>query len=998
MLAASAIRASFRAVRTSSSLFRRAASSDAAAVALLRSVFAAHGHERAMIDPLGMVTARGDGGKAVDKTIALLEDSNVADHVAHFESVYGFGSTIGCEVAHCTHLEEREWLESRMEHGWGARLAREDGSALDAAGRPIKALGRLRQAHALMLQGEAWEHFLATKFPQLKRYSGEGAESMLPALDAMFESAAMVGAGEVVIGMPHRGRLSLLVSLLNYPARKLFRKLKGLPDIPSGVQGLDDVSSHVAASTLRKYGTQSVRVSLLHNPSHLEAVNPVAMGKVRAKRVGAGARSPPVEGAPAPLPTTRTAASGPMAGSPDSMCLLIHGDGAVSGQGVVAESLAMARIPGFSVGGTVHLVVNNQVAFTAGSSEGRSSLYCTDFAKSIGAPVLHVNGEDIHAVLWAAKTATEFRAKFGHDIVVDLVTYRRHGHNELDQPSFTQPSMYRNISSRQTLPSRFATDLVGAGHLQQDKDKEIRQKLSSHLQAELDAAETFSFDTGSFGEPTDASVKTTGSLVVADGSAFAGKWTGMRLAQPAEVPGSISSTGVDPKVLLQVGRASVTVPDDIRVHGHLERNHVKSRMEALDAALLDHDAPVINWATAEALAFGSLLNEGFDVRLSGQDAQRGTFSHRHAALTCQESEKKVIPLNYIREGQGKFEVVSSNLSEFAVLGYEIGHSMESPGHLVLWEAQFGDFANGAQIAIDTFLSGTESKWLRQTGLVMLLPHGFDGAGPEHSSSRVERYLQLVNSPAWAAGGVDAPVEGTSEAVTAARDGFGAWEAPPTHAHAMASASFDAVKGWKADKSWLESPNMSVCQPSTSANYFHLLRRQLHRPFRKPLIIVAPKILLRLKAAQSSLNDMVSGTRFQSVIGDSSVSDAKEVLLCSGNMYYDLVSARKAAGKDGSTAIVRIEELAPFPATALATELSKHSKATRVAWVQEEPANAGAWTFLSRHMNPVVKGTVSGARGVELVARPSIATPAVGVSSMHKQQDVALFEAALSGRQ
>jgi probable 2-oxoglutarate dehydrogenase E1 component DHKTD1 len=980
-----------------SARWARAASSVSAEVQAYRK----HGHEVADIDPLRLMTARGDGGSG------LASPSVVGEGV-----IRAYTGPIGAEIDHLESEEERLWLYDRMEAGWGAPKAAHS-NATDEHGKPVATLSSKRRAHLLMTQAEVWEMFLAKRFGSLKRYSGEGAESIFVALDQVFAGAASRDVGEIVIGMPHRGRLSLLVSSMAYPARKLFRKLRGKADIPSTVQGLDDVSSHVAASTLREYGSNKIRVSLLHNPSHLEAINPVAMGKTRAKRTAAGSAAPRhhEDGE-----TGLHAASGPTSGSPGAMCVLVHGDGAMSGQGVVWESLAMARLPGYSVGGAVHLVVNNQVAFTAQATEGRSTAYCTDVAKGIGAPVLHVNGNDVEAVMWAANTAVEYRQRFGKDVFVDIVSFRRHGHNELDQPRFTQPAMYAAIDATASLPATYAAALVAEGALADSRDKAIRAQLEEHLAAELkacdDAVDSPHGTTGITAAGSDEPAHGPGgssTLRVGDDSAFGGKWKGLRLAAAEEVPGAwcggASATGFDATSLIRLGEKSVCVGEGFAPHSTLRRGHIDARLDSLAQAAADHTAQELGWATAEALAFASLLEEGYDVRLAGQDAQRGTFSHRHATLVCQNTGSRMTPLNSLGSGpQGKLEVVSSHLSEFACLGYELGHSMEAPGQLNIWEAQFGDFANTAQVIIDQFLSGSESKWLRQTGLVMLLPHGFDGAGPEHSSARIERFLQLANSPGWANahGGISIPLDQTAASGSGhdvAIRGHGTLELPPTHASAAAEATPAAVAAGLADKSWLESANLSICQPSTPANYFHLLRRQVHRPFRKPLVLIAPKTLLRLKAARSSLADMAKGSTFRPVLEDPDVaSGAEQVLLCSGRAYYELKAQLAAQEGDAAstTAVVRLEELAPFPAAALGAVLSAHPAATSVKWVQEEHANAGAWPFVAAHASAVVKSSTA-ASGIELVARPSAATPAVGVSSMHKVQAEALVSATYAGR-
>jgi len=662
----------------------------------------------------------------------------------------------------------------------------------------------------------------------------------------------------------------------------------------------------------------------------------------------------------------------------------------------------MSCLPGFSVGGTVHVVVNNQVAFTATRNEGRSSAYCTDIAKGVGAPVLHVNGEDMEAVAWAAKAAVQYRQKFAKDVFIDLVTYRRHGHNELDQPRFTQPTMYAGISARETFPRSYAKALEEAGELPAGRDAKLRARLHQHLKDEHEASTSWSDASGTtgigpdpFGDDDVADVPATG-LVTEDGTAFGGKWAGMRLARPDQVPGARGcsrGTGLEADRLVQLGRLSVAT--DSAVHDHLERGHVAPRLASLDEAAADHSSQVITWATAEAMAFASLLDDGFDVRLSGQDVERGTFSHRHSVLVCPETNAKSIPLNTkLGPDAGRFHPVSSHLSEMACMGFEYGYSLESPGTLCMWEAQFGDFANGAQIIIDQFVSGSESKWLRQTGLTLLLPHGFDGAGPEHSSAHMERFLQLVNTPAFTTGGRVEDVRGcTSTPSAAAVAGAGAPFVSASTARAAATWSDDESSG-KADKTLAEGINLSVCQPSTPASYFHLLRRQMVRPFRKPLVIVAPKTLLRLAAARSSLAEMDTGTSFQPVIvsaPEHHPESVKTLLLCSGRMAYELRRLIAEQGAEASTAVIALEELAPFPLSEVAAELSRFTEVEGIAWVQEEPANAGAWSFVQAHLADMVRFSDAGARtgGLDLLSRPSSATTAIGVSSLHKVQQANL---------
>ena len=960
---------------------------------------------------------------------------SVADLRSTLQSMYS--GTVGAEFLHCETPEERQWMADALEASHtGVAAAGADPTAAAFAGQRMS-LAQKRNAHSLLQQADAFENFLARKYETLKRYSGEGTESLLPALDTMFAHGAEAGWGDVVIGQAHRGRLALLVSLLQYPARKLFRKLKGLPDIPTGWEGLDDVSSHVAVATNRTYGGKSLHVTLLHNPSHLEAVNPVAVGKTRAKRESH---------------------------SPGAACVLIHGDAAVSGQGVVAETAGMAGLPGYSVGGTLHIVTNNQLGFTAHSEYGRSTTHASDVLKLAGAPVLHVNAEDMEGVVRATRIACAFRDRFGKDAVINLMGFRRHGHNELDDPSMTSPDLYAVIGQREGFPAAYTSQLLQSGELTLSAHEKLRARLEAYLQSEYDAISDFTPETGTLsaagegplapaGEaaptgPLEAGDVTATALVAAgasaapgvgDYSAFRGKWAACRQARVDEFAGSglvweegvegrlprlvnawCPDTGVPTATLQHVAQASVSTPEGFTMHDRLQRMWAKDRLQRAGLAE-GKQAGKVDWATAETMAFGSLLLQGADVRLSGQDCQRGTFAHRHAVLVDQTSCERFAPLNAMPnvEGDaavaagswspgpahGKLDVWSSHLSEFAVMGFEYGYGLESAAVLPMWEAQFGDFGNGAQIIIDNFLAGSESKWLRQSGLTLLLPHGFDGAGPEHSSCRMERYLQNANGQAVAYAW---PEVGQDKAVT-------------------------------------ETANWSVINPTTPANYFHALRRQMVRPFRKPMVVVGPKTLLRLPAATSTLEDMAPGTAFQPVLQDTAAAAAPEditrVILCSGKVYYDLLAARTAAEGDAiTTAIVRVEELCPFPAEGVAQALGAFltpgeevqcdlnvvggktkggvgkaakpkPRSVELVWAQEEPANAGAWSWVRPHLLaplqalgvvPVGKAAEGGVAAgasvpVKYVGRPALATTAVGLGSHNKAQGASMM-AALWGAQ
>jgi 2-oxoglutarate dehydrogenase complex dehydrogenase (E1) component-like enzyme len=811
-------------------------------------------------------------------------------------------SSIGYEFMHCSTLEERNFFSNAAESDW-ARLT----------------LAESRNAATLMLKGYELENFLSSKYVGLKFYGINGIEALLPAVDTIVGTAGSIGTTNIVIGQAHRGRLALLVSLLGYSASKLFWKLDGNDDIPKSIPGVDDVNSHIYTSS----NVRNVRVSLLPNPSHLEAVVPVVLGKVRAQ-----------------LDVGRA-----------SMPLLIHGDAALAGQGVVAESLAMMSTQGYTVGGAIHLVTNNLLGFTASNKTGRSSCYATDIAKMVNAPVLHVNADDIDSVVFACKTAVEYRSKFGKDVFVDLIGYRRSGHNEVDEPSFTSPLLYKAIRARTSRALTYADVILGKA-----SREALCSKLQAHLDIELKVARgsagvslQFTPAGGCTGVGSGSSSSTNGTHIVADGSAFGEKWSNTSLVLKNSELGTSPMTGIDITLLRKIGRESVAVDRSIfSIHDRLIRSHINARLDALSES--KESIHSIDWSTAEALAFGSIVAEGKNVRISGQDVERGTFSNRHAVLIDQVNENKW------RMFSPHLHAHSSLLSEFAVLGFEYGYSLDDPNALVLWEAQFGDFANGAQIIIDQFISSGESKWLRSSGLVMLLPHGQDGAGPEHSSARIERFLQLCNSEIWS--------------------GIG---------------GFEAVD--KTVTKISEPLNMIIAQPTTPANYFHLLRRQLARSFRKPLIIATPKQLLRLPEAASRLDQMGTGTSFLPVLidettGGINTSSVKRIVLCSGKIYYELDAARRKANKK-DIAIVRLEELAPFPTFILKELLEKYSSSAEIVWVQDEPANAGAWQWVHLHLQ---QANIS----AKYIGRPSLPAAAVGLKKRDKAMQDSIISTAIFG--
>ncbi|RLN86792.1 hypothetical protein BBJ28_00008592 [Nothophytophthora sp. Chile5] len=875
---------------SSSSGSRSPPSLEALAAQSMAVAFRQYGHLQADLDPLQRKPrenvaslAPANFGPLLTRPLAagdlagVVSLSSTTGQQLYDELERTYCGKTGFEFEHLSSAEEKRWLAHAAETLAASEVAPSD----------------LRNAYSSMLRADVFETFMAKKFSSFKRYSGEGAESMLPAVDAVLQACALSGVSDVVVGMPHRGRLALLVGLLEYPAHKLFHKVRGFSEFPEGFRGVDDVSSHIATSLDKKFADKKVHVSLLHNPSHLEIINAVAAGKTRAKNDEDKHTS--------------------------AMAFLLHGDAAFAGQGCVPEALALSQLPDFRTGGSVHLVVNNQVGYTTTYPDGRATRYASDVAKGIEAPVLHVNGESVADVIRA-----------------------------FDEPRFTQPNMYEYVDRAERFPIKFAHELEAKQLLSRASFEKTVEKLNTHLENELKMVTE-----GDGYEPTEI-------------DAFKGKWASMKQPEPAELYAN-EATGVELTNLVNVGLASVDLPEHIHAHGRLQRTHIKSRQKMLDVSdgrsLTDVH---VDWATAEAMAFGTLMQDGQSVRLAGQDCRRGTFSQRHASFTDQTTEELYFPLQHSlpkvatsSDTVGKLSVVNSNLSELAVMAYEYGYSVESPQNLVIWEAQFGDFFNGAQIVIDQFLSSGESKWMRQSGLILLLPHGNDGAGPDHSSGRVERFLQLVDTPALT------PRSSMKE--------------PETGEPVWTQFQYDT--------------NLIVVNVTTPANYFHLLRRQQQRQFRKPLVIMGPKMLLRLADATSPLEEMGPGTAFQPVLSDPTIentSQVKKVYFCSGKFYYELAKERLARCKNPeSIALVRLEELAPFPFEQIASELAKFENAKKFVWVQEEPLNQGAWTYAQPHLEKLL----SRKQQLEYIGRESLAACAVGLSKRsHEQLEVVLTEA------
>ena len=856
--------------------------------------FRVRGHLQAKLDPLGLQKPRyhpdldpATYGFDTDATL----DANVRvgigartllggrDEVPVRELVgklrESYCGTIGVEYTHLQDPVCKAWIQERIEGApWKRAYGPED---------RIRFLQHLTEA-------EGFEAFCQKRFVGTKRFGLEGGEATIPALHAIIAEAARGGVEGVVIGMPHRGRLNTLVNIVRKPFTALFSEFVGGSFKPEDVGGSGDVKYHLGTSTdIEVYG-QRVHVSLLPNPSHLEAVDPVVIGKVRASQD----------------------ASGDTVERRSSMGILMHGDAAFAGQGLVYETLAMSQLIGYRTGGTFHLVVNNQIGFTTIPAHAYSGLYCTDVAKTVQAPIFHVNGDEIEAVIYAAELASAYRREFKSDVVLDLVCYRRHGHNEGDEPAFTQPTMYRQIRSQRTTRTLYAAKLEQEGVIMPEKSAEMWDSFAARLSDSADAAKSY--------KPNKADW-------------LEGSWTGIKQASD---DGELENdaTAVPLGELREVGAALCRPPENFDLNPKITR-----QLEAKQAAIDTGEG--IDWSTGEALAFGTLMLDGHRVRLSGEDVQRGTFSQRHAVFIDQSTQNEYIPLNNIRNesqgGQARIELYNSLLSEVGVLGFEYGYTLSDPHTLVLWEAQFGDFANGAQVIIDQFLASGETKWLRMSGLTLLLPHGYEGQGPEHSSARLERYLQLC-----------------------------------------------------AER------NMQVCNLTTPANYFHALRRQLKRNYRKPLVIMTPKSLLRHKLAVSPLSEFTGDSIFQTVIPeiDALAADEaiKRVVICSGKVYYDLLQARRDAGID-DVAIIRLEQFYPFPLKILSRILERYKNA-RFVWCQEEPGNAGGWSFVDRLLERALAAAGNERARVIYAGRQPAAAPATGLASAHAAEQAALVAAAL----
>jgi len=859
----------------------RAAKDSIAAMMLIRT-YRVRGHLAADLDPLGLVKREmpadltpqfhGFGADALDRPVWLggalgLEKATVREIVDILRRNYC--GHVGLEYMHINDLDERRFLQDRME-----------GKDAEIVFTPEGKKSILTK----VVQAEQWEKFLARKYVGTKRFGLDGGESMVPALEAVIKYGGAYGVSSIVLGMAHRGRLNVLANVMGKPYRAIFSEFAGGAANPEDVGGSGDVKYHLGTSSDREFDGIRVHLSLVPNPSHLEAVDPVVLGKAKAQQVARG----DAEG-------------------DQVLPVLLHGDAAFAGQGIVAECLGFSGIPGYSTGGCLHFIINNQVGFTTAPQFGRSSPYPSDVAKGIQAPILHVNGDDPEAVTFACKLAIEYRQKFNRDIVIDMWCYRRFGHNEGDEPSFTQPLMYAKIGEHPPISALYAARLeeqgvIGKGWV----DGEIAA-FTTLLEGEFEAAQSYL--------PNKADW-------------FEGAWSGLGRPKAAITERRNVATGVEEALLREIGEVLTGVPDGLAIHKTLAR--------ILDAKReMFKSGKGFDWATAEALAFATLLRDGHPVRLSGQDSARGTFSQRHSVWLDQKDGRKYIPLTRI--GPARFEVRDSPLSEYGVLGFEYGWSLADPQTLVLWEAQFGDFVNGAQVITDQFIAAGEAKWLRASGLVLLLPHGYEGQGPEHSSARPERFLQLC-----------------------AED------------------------------------NMQVANCTSPANYFHILRRQMNRDFRKPLVLLTPKSLLRHKHAVSALADFTGESHFRRILSDPNPPKDEEVrrlVLCTGKLAYELFDARDGAG-DKQVSIVRIEQLYPFPGEALLARLKRMTGLEEVVWAQEEPQNQGYWA----HVEPRIERRL-GEAGLKpkrplYAGRPAAASPATGLAKRHATEQAALIADAL----
>lgn len=846
------------------------------------------GHLIANLDPLGLEKRNGHpevdpasynfGPDDYDRPIFInnvlgFEWATLRQILERLRSTYC--DTIGVEFMHIQDPDQKAWIQEKVEN-----------TSKEERVSNAQRLFILRE----LICADAFEHFLHIKFPGEKRFGLEGGESVIPGLQSILKTVVHQGVNSVVFGTAHRGRLCILANVLGKPIHTIYSKFNHDQNPFELQYGSGDVKYHLGFSGDREIEGMPLHLSLTSNPSHLEAINPVVLGKVRAQQTRIGNN-----------------------GRDQVIALLIHGDAAFAGQGLVAETLELSGLRGYRTGGTIHMIINNQIGFTTSPPHSRSSPYSSDIAKAIQAPIFHVNGDDPEAVVWVSQIAAEFRKLFSQDVVVDMVCYRRYGHNEIDEPSFTQPKMYKAIATHPTTRQIYAQQLINNGLLTQEEVDAIAQEYEQILQEEHEKA------------TKERDNKKSEKL-----DWLQGVWSGIQPPLSKEHDDHTpQNTGVPIEQLREIGLTYCRIPEGFNLHQRIARQ-LDTKQKNIEAG------EGIDWALGEALAIGSLLLENNPVRLSGQDSARGTFSQRHAVWIDQETEARYIPLNNVRENQAQFQVVDSPLAEASVLGFEYGYSLSSPHTLVMWEAQFGDFANGAQVIIDQFISSGEIKWLRLSGLVMLLPHGYEGQGPEHTSGRLERFLQLC-----------------------------------------------------------AESNMRVANCTTPANFFHILRRQIRSDSRKPLVVMTPKSLLRHPQAVSKLKDMDVGTHFQTVIPDVEISgsQAKRVILCSGKVYYDLLQERTKQNIN-DIAIIRLEQFYPFPHMQL-VEILKPYKQAQIIWCQEEPMNMGAWNFLDRRFEGVLVELGAKHPRPIFVGRAPAASPATGVLNRHVAEQEQLVAKALA---
>jgi len=852
------------------------------ALRLIRA-FRINGHLIANLDPLGI--AKKDYHPELDyKNYGFNEDDLIKEifidgslglekatlnHIIRLlKEIYS--NSIGVEYLHIQQPEQKQWVQERIEEVRNKTDFTDKGK--------IAIYNRL-------VESELFEQYLDKKFLGTKRYGIEGGESMIPGIEQIVKQSCISGVKEIIIGTAHRGRLTLLSTVLGMPYKSIISKFQGSTADPNEFLGSGDVKYHLGVSSDREFDGKTIHVSLTPNPSHLEAVNPVVVGKVRAKQTQ--------------LKDKKT----------DKVIgLLIHGDAAIAGQGIVAETFAMSQLRGFRTGGTIHFVINNQIGFTTMPHYGRSAPYCTEIAKMVQAPIFHVNGDDPEAVVHVCRLATEYRNKFKEDVVVDMFCYRRSGHNEADEPSFTQPLMYQAIKKHKSTCKIYESILSKGNILDDDKINKITSDFKNFLDSEFDLGKNYKANKIDWLE---------------------GSWTGLSTASFDARKGK---TSVTESILKDIADKIHKIPEEFNTHKRIQKIY----SERLNSIIKGES---IDWATSEALAFATLLNEGFGVRISGQDVGRGTFSHRHAVLYDQVNEKRFVPLRHFQNKQGYFEIIDSFLSELGVLGFEYGYSQADPKTLVIWEAQFGDFVNGAQVMIDQFITTGERKWLRMSGLTLLLPHGHEGQGPEHTSARLERFLQMC-----------------------AED------------------------------------NMQVVNCTSPANYFHVLRRQLHRNFRKPLIVMTPKSTLRHKKNISSIEDYINGSTFHRILIDDLSSEEKKLtkrlILCSGKIYFELIE-RIEEKKIKNIAIIRLEQIYPFPYENFKDELVNF-KNTEIIWCQEEPKNMGAWGFVRSRIQNVMKAIGIKQEYLYYVGRSASAPPATGIADRHSVNQTNIVKLALEG--